>query len=344
MYSLTKSQVYKTGLITEGCVVLVTGDFDDRILVVKTIGFPPFESSAQSRAHFNTANTFGGSHPVSLKLSEKLKLYEEKHSEEIIVLISELWLDNQIVLEKFRSMLEEFCTSPPLAFVICGNFLSFPPNVTSAQKLKEGFKRLSDVVNAFPPIVKDSKFVLIPGPYDPGAPRILPRPPLPGFVVEDFVKTIPGTILATNPCRIQYCTKEIVVFREDILHKLCRNTFQYPEAGKVAEDVSFGSENFSALLLFGNTCLESWIFEACVACVKCLTSLLDENRSLFALVTQYTNFFFYFNVALLFNFPVRKIDRISIPFGSDDSADGSSLLETRSSSTTLSNARFNRSS
>ncbi|XP_046601279.1 DNA polymerase epsilon subunit 2 [Neodiprion virginianus] len=227
---------YQAHLITEGCVVLVRGDYEDRVLVVKTIGFPPSETSTESRARFGTANTFGGHHPVSLKTSEKLRNFEENNPDEMIVFISELWVDDQIVLEKLKLMLEEFSNFPPVAFVICGNFLSFPPNVTSSQKLKEGFKRLADIIAGYPEIVQNSKFVLIPGPHDPGAPRIFPRAPIPGYVVEDFIKAIPKTVLATNPCRIQYCTKEIVVFREDILTKLCRNTLYLPDDADIPKD------------------------------------------------------------------------------------------------------------
>jgi DNA polymerase epsilon subunit 2 len=34
--------------------------------------------------------------------------------------------------------------------------------------------------------------------------------------------------MATNPTRIQYCTQEIVIFREDLLQKLCRYCIKLP--------------------------------------------------------------------------------------------------------------------
>lgn len=229
----------------------MNGDYDDRVLTVTDIGFPPSEPSEQSRARFGTTNTFGGRHPVSLKMSDKLKVLEENNSDEMIIFISELWVDNQIVLDKFKMMLEEFSNYAPAAFVICGNFLSFPPNATSYHKMKEGFKRLADIVAAFPAIVKISKFILIPGPFDPGAPKILPRAPLPAYIVQDLIKAVPQTILATNPCRIQYCTKEIVVLREDILTKLCRNTLHFLGEKEAYVYVSTnGKKNFLSSLLY----------------------------------------------------------------------------------------------
>ncbi|XP_012255117.2 DNA polymerase epsilon subunit 2 [Athalia rosae] len=218
---------YQAGLITEGCIVLATGDYDQDVLDVKALSFPPSEPSDQSRTYFGKSNTFGGPHPVSLKISEKLKSFEEAGLDETIIFISELWVDDQIVLEKFKTMIHGYAISPPRAFIICGNFLSFPPNITSTRKLEEGFKNLAEIVSRYPEIAQHSKFVLVPGPDDPGSPKILPRAPLPSHVIRDFMKEVPDVILATNPCRIQYCTKEIIVFRENILTKVCRNTLYF---------------------------------------------------------------------------------------------------------------------
>lgn len=156
----------------------------------------------------------------------------------MIIFVSEFWVDNNRVLEKFQMMLDGYNDFPPVAFVLCGDFLSFPPNVTSAQKMKEGFTRLAEIINRFPDIKKNSQFVLVPGPYDLGSPKILPRGPLPHSLLEGFINRVPNTILASNPCRIQYCTKEIVVLREDMLTKLCRNTLKFPSEGNIYDHVS----------------------------------------------------------------------------------------------------------
>ncbi|XP_063977323.1 DNA polymerase epsilon subunit 2 [Diachasmimorpha longicaudata] len=229
---LTKNpQVFDEGLITEGCIVIAQGYFEDGLLEVKSIQLPPIEPSASSRAAFGTENTFGGPHKTSLKCSEKLHNHQEAHHTDMIVIISELWLDNAEVLEKFRVILEGYSEAPPIAFIICGHFLSCPPNVTSGKKLQEGFRQLSELIESYPDIKNTSKFVFVPGPQDLGAPKILPRGSLPRKLLEDFTKKISGAVLAGNPCRIQYCTKEIVVFREDMIAKMCRNTLKYPERG-----------------------------------------------------------------------------------------------------------------
>ena len=95
-----------------------------------------------------------------------------------------------------------------------------------------------------------TRLVFVPSSDDLGLGRILPRPPLPNLITEDFQRKIPNAIFTSNPCRlvenqiytdakaelevfrcsdrIQYCTQEIVVYREDIVKKMCRNSIRCP--------------------------------------------------------------------------------------------------------------------
>lgn len=212
----------------EGSIVLAKGKYIDEVFQVENIDFPPPEHSDKSRANIGDANTFGGPHPTTLKLSDKLKVYEEK-SNDCLIFLSEFWVDNEQVLSKFREILATFDDSPPIAIVLCGHFLSSVTNVNSVKHLKEGFKKLANIVAEFPQAQQSTHFIFVPGPFDLGAPKILPRPGIPKYVIEDFIKIVPNTHLATNPCRLQYCTKEIVVFRENMLSKICRNTLYYPK-------------------------------------------------------------------------------------------------------------------
>lgn len=222
----------------EASIIIANGEFRNGILYAEDIGFPPAESSNNARADFGNANTFGGPHDVSLKTSEKLKIHEDSCKDGMIVFLSEMWLDDVIVLQKFKTMLEGYSECPPIAFVLCGRFLSFPPNVTSAQKMKEGLKGLADLITQYPAIKDTSKFIFVPAPDDLGSSKILPRASIPKHITKEFAKSIPGAIFTTNPCRIQYCTKEIVVLREDILTKMCRNTLYFPNKGDIFDHVS----------------------------------------------------------------------------------------------------------
>ncbi|CAK9814392.1 DNA polymerase epsilon subunit 2 [Anthophora quadrimaculata] len=236
---LTEGQYYledtggTDGLIMEASIVIASGEYKDGILHVEDLGFPPAESSNNARSDFSNLNTFGGSHNYSLKFSEKLKSHEENNKDGMIIFVSDMWLDDLTTLHKFKTMLEGYSEYPPIAFVLCGRFISFPTNISSTQKLKEGLKDLTDMIMEYPSIKQTSKFIFVPAPDDVGAPKILPRSPLPKHLTEYFRKNIPGAIFATNPCRIQYCTKEIVVLREDILSKMCRNTLLFPQKGNI---------------------------------------------------------------------------------------------------------------
>lgn len=238
LFSLSDSYDFQDTFIVEGYIVIVNGIYKDDILHVKEISLPPVELLETFRSDFGDRNTFGGSHNLSLKMSEKLQVYEESNQDGIIVFIAELWLDIPNILQKFSTILEGYMDYPPIAFVLCGHFLSFPTNITSAQALLIGFKHLVDIIMQYTNVKEASKFVFVPGPHDLGSPKIFPKPPLPKYIIEEVTKMIPNAIFTTNPCRIQYCTKEIVVLREDLLTKMCRNSLHCLNNEQIFEPVS----------------------------------------------------------------------------------------------------------
>ncbi|XP_012526745.1 DNA polymerase epsilon subunit 2 [Monomorium pharaonis] len=219
---------FQDTFIMEGYIVIASGVYKDNVLYVKSINLPPIESSKSLRSDFNNANTFGGPHKISLKMSEKLRVHEWDNQDEMIVFIAELWLDVPHVLEKFNTVLNGYAAYPPIAFVLCGHFLSFS-NITNVQALLIGFKNLVDIITQHRDVKESSKFVFVPGPHDLGSPKILPKPSLPKCIIEEVRKMLPNAIFTTNPCRIQYCTKEIVILREDMLTKMCRNALHFPK-------------------------------------------------------------------------------------------------------------------
>lgn len=103
--------------------------------------------------------------------------------------------------------------------------------------LKSKLLILSDMLANCENLKKETDIVFVPSLVDPTAVNILPRPPLPDSLCADFKKKIPRTILATNPCRLQYCSQQIVVCRADLVTKLCRNTVHFPESGQLEDHV-----------------------------------------------------------------------------------------------------------
>lgn len=93
--------------------------------------------------------------------------------------------------------------------------------------LKSLFGRLGTVIATCDRLKVETHIVLVPAIDDPAAPCILPRPPLPDHLTTDLRKKCPRLVLASNPCRLQYCTQQIVVARVDLVTKLCRNAFSF---------------------------------------------------------------------------------------------------------------------
>lgn len=69
------------------------------------------------------------------------------------------------------------------------------------------------------------------------------RPPFADCITHYFQEKVPNVVVATNPFRIRYCTKNIVVFREDILTKLCRNSIYFPSNSDIPKEVCFSYIN-----------------------------------------------------------------------------------------------------
>ncbi|XP_068874790.1 DNA polymerase epsilon subunit 2 isoform X2 [Aphelocoma coerulescens] len=226
---LSKAQ-FHSGLYTESCFVLAEGWYEDEVFHVNAFGFPPTEPSATTRAFYGNINFFGGPSSSSVKASAKLKQLEEENEDAMFVFVSDAWLDQAEVLEKLHTMFSGYSSAPPTCFFFCGNFSSAPYGKNQIQSLKGSLKALADIICEYPSIHKSSRFVFVPGPEDPGPGSILPRPPLAECITQEFRQLVPFSVFTTNPCRIQYCTQEIIIFREDLVNKMCRNCVHFPSS------------------------------------------------------------------------------------------------------------------
>ncbi|XP_037839861.1 DNA polymerase epsilon subunit 2 isoform X3 [Chlorocebus sabaeus] len=226
---LSKAQ-FHSGLYTEACFVLAEGWFEDQVFHVNAFGFPPTEPSSTTRAYYGNINFFGGPSNTSVKTSAKLKQLEEENKDAMFVFLSDVWLDQVEILEKLRIMFAGYSPAPPTCFILCGNFSSAPYGKNQVQALKDSLKSLADIICEYPDIHQSSRFVFVPGPEDPGFGSILPRPPLAESITNEFRQRVPFSVFTTNPCRIQYCTQEIIVFREDLVNKMCRNCVRFPSS------------------------------------------------------------------------------------------------------------------
>ena len=124
-----------------------------------------------------------------------------------------------------------FSESPPLLFILIGNFQSTPfvSNTVDIAKYRESFDQLANLIAMFPNLAQNSHFVFVPGPNDPWAPDTLPRPPLPTSITNRLRSKIRNVHFPGNPCRIKYFSQDIVIFREDLVNSLIRNAILQPD-------------------------------------------------------------------------------------------------------------------
>lgn len=226
---------FHSGLYTEGSFMLAEGSFIDGIFKVSGLGFPPPEAATSSRAYFGTSNYWGGPSQTLLKYSKRLLEFERLNFGGAIIFLSDCWLDDSGVMEKLKKLFMGFDDSPPIAIVMMGPFQKLKENTSV---LRSKFAQLADIIDSTFTLKNETDIVLVPDIEDPTSANILPRPPLPTIVVQDLLRKNKRVILASNPCRLQYCTQQIVVCRMDLLRKLCRNTIKFPETGQLADHVS----------------------------------------------------------------------------------------------------------
>ncbi|XP_069180346.1 DNA polymerase epsilon subunit 2-like [Procambarus clarkii] len=219
---------FHTGLFTHNCYVLVEGWYEDGILHANAIGLPPPEAPSSTRALIGNINYFGGHGTVCSKNIPRLQQAEQENKDAMFVVLSDVWLDKIKVTEKLRTLFGGYAQFPPTAFIFCGNFLSSCHGSEQAPDLRQYLTSLGTLIAGYPELLAHSKFIFVPGPNDPGPSNIFPRPPLPKYVTEEIRKTVPSAIFVSNPCRLLYCTQEIVIFRENIVAKMCRNCVYFP--------------------------------------------------------------------------------------------------------------------
>ena len=234
---------FHTGIFVENSLVLAEGFYDD-VFHVSGVGLPPLELASDTRKHFGNINFFGGPLSYCVKSSRKMEYLLEENSGTMFVLVSDVFLDRKEVVDKLATMFAGFSDDPPTAFFFLGNFSSAPYGPLKLKKLAESFRALGELIRDFPNLLR-SQFFFVPGPLDPGPGNIVPRPPIPSVLTSGLTERVPGAQFTSNPCRVQFCTREIVLFRDDIMNKMCRHCVHFPstsrerggEGGGLAEDM-----------------------------------------------------------------------------------------------------------
>lgn len=169
---------------------------------------------------------FFGSGTLTAEETTRLAGLEEKAVNDMFVILSDIWLDNEETMRKLGTVLDgyENVEVVPSLFVFMGNFCSHPCNLSFRHysSLRSQFGKLGQMISAHPRLTEHSRFVFIPGPGDPGPSTVLPRCRLPVYLTEELQKHVPNAVFMSNPCRIKFYTQEIVFFRQDMLYRMQR--------------------------------------------------------------------------------------------------------------------------
>ncbi|KAF3919953.1 hypothetical protein AA313_de0206050 [Arthrobotrys entomopaga] len=249
-----------------GSFVVVDGTFEaDGRFTAYTIGQPPSERRETSAEIFGHMDFLGISMPLEfsagggggrgLRLAEKRLASEGKGR---VVVLSELHLDLPRTHEALSRLFEKWETEAvrsedtvelPVTVVMCGKFVSDGFSWGNGSLgFKEALDSLAATLANFDSLLTRTTFVIVPSDADPwsaaftgGASGVLPRKGLPDVFTNKLkrVFTVANretggsgggkVVFASNPCRIGYFTREIVVFRDDMGSRFVRNTVRFKQ-------------------------------------------------------------------------------------------------------------------
>ncbi|EFJ04303.1 hypothetical protein SELMODRAFT_236997 [Selaginella moellendorffii] len=206
--------------------------------LISTCGFPPLEGRNISLS-VTAGLDFFGAGALSYDEISRLEVLERKAVNDMFVVISDVWLDDEQTMRNLEVVLDGFenVDVVPSVFILMGNFLSRPCNLSfhSFGELRSHFDKLGTLIASHTRISSTSKFVLIPGPEDPGPSSVLPRPALPSYFTKELAKHVPNVTFASNPCRIRFFSQEIVLFRENLLYRMRRLCIVTPSDEETTE-------------------------------------------------------------------------------------------------------------
>ncbi|KAL4109214.1 hypothetical protein PRIC1_000917 [Phytophthora ramorum] len=222
--------VYTDGLFTINCVVLVEGEVIDDVLHVQSMGFPPPETKETSLEVLGGIDSLGVE--VSAQQREQIRTLEASDHHATFIVLSDVHLDDPQVMSKLDELFQGLESVQPTLFILMGDFMSTSigggAGSNSLQDLREYLEDLGNLILKYPGIAENSRFVLVPGPNDPGSSRAFPRHPLPDLCTRELVRKVPNVMCSTNPCRIRYYTQDIVIFRDDLQQKMQRHAILPP--------------------------------------------------------------------------------------------------------------------
>jgi DNA polymerase epsilon subunit 2 len=219
------AEILTDGFLAENCIILVEGEMIDGTLYVHRMGNPIVETRLSAIQDIGLATTDMFQSISSLAQLEDIQQQETLHgSDGMLVVLSNVYLDNPQVMEKLKILFEGFLDMNPV-YIFMGNFMS---SGTSAKELLGYFEDLTRLICSMDGLAQKGRFIFLPGPRDPGLRGILPQPALPKYCTQSLRNKVTHATFATNPCRLRYFSKEIVLYRNDVVFQLQRSALVTP--------------------------------------------------------------------------------------------------------------------
>ncbi|KAJ3262622.1 DNA-directed DNA polymerase epsilon, subunit B [Boothiomyces macroporosus] len=199
------------GIFTRGCFVLAEGDYTvNGEFIVETLAMPQPETRSKTLSCIPNSKEFFGGHPYD----PNDYLLAELEKSEV-----------SFTLEKLDVLFKGYSEAIiPFLFIFIGNFqsTSYVHSAAAATTYRENFDQLANIISKYPLISQNSHFIFIPGPNDPFG-NMYSKPPIPAQYCKKLLSKVKNVTLASNPCRIKYCKKDILIFREDMMNIMVRN-------------------------------------------------------------------------------------------------------------------------
>ena len=230
------------------------------------IGGPPVEKRDASLGAGESGGGFGwtdflgtgSERAVGIRmrrLERRLLTAPEKEDRRKMVVMSEVTLNEPATLLALRKVLSLYTSSPPMTFLLMGNFLSAAALTgtrdTDSIAYKEAFNELAALLSDFPSLLRNSTFVFVPGDNDPwasafsaGASTLIPRDGVPDLftsrIKRAFANAKEGAeakgeaIWTSSPARLSLFgpAHEVCVFRDDISGRFRRSAVRIGQATK----------------------------------------------------------------------------------------------------------------
>jgi DNA polymerase epsilon subunit 2 len=232
------------GLFTLGCIVLVEGELTaEGIFEVSMLSHPFPEEREATRAVLDGMCAFGPS--ISSNSDKAREALLEVADGAMMVVLSDVWLDSDdalVTLERILDGYEGLAASSDtlgadLCFVLCGNFTAEPLACSDFYTMRGYFEQLGELIRARPTLAAHAHFVLVPGPHDLtlGATEALPRSKLPKLFAQGVSERVAHVHLASNPVRLRFFGREVVLFRDELVIHLRRSAIVEPKTDVLTE-------------------------------------------------------------------------------------------------------------